>query len=110
MPPLGEAVAPTSLQGLGDDAREVTAHGDKGAHQEGQEAAPPIEWGPSCPAEHLGGQAAVGCIVRAHLAEGGRHGPPATGAQRPDAQHLHCTPGGWRHRRLTLTEYRGHRF
>jgi hypothetical protein len=109
MPTLGDAVAPAPLQRRVDDAREVTAHGDTWAHQEGQEAAPHITCGPSCPAAHLVVQAAIGCIVPAHLAQGGRHGPPTTGSERPDDQHLHFTPGGWRKRRLKRTSYSGHR-
>jgi hypothetical protein len=79
MPTRGDAVAPASLQRLVEDAREVTAHSNTRAHQELQQAAPHIECGLSCPAEHMVGEAEVGGIVQAHLAEGGRHGPPATG-------------------------------
>ncbi len=79
MPTRADTVAPSSLQRLIDDERQVTAHSDKRANQEMQQAAPQIEWRPSCPVGHVMVEAEIGCIVQAHLAEGGRHGPPTPG-------------------------------
>ncbi len=109
MPRRGAVVTPAPRPRLVADARAVTAHGDPWGHQAGQEAAPHLTGGPSCPAEHVVVQADVSGMVPAHLAAGGRHGPPTPGEARPDDPHRHLTPGGWRPRRRKLTSYCGDR-
>jgi hypothetical protein len=96
MPPLGDATAPAPLQRLVDDKDAVTARSNKGPHSPPQQASTQPQCGPARAVEHVMLEAEVGCLVHAHVAAGGRHGPPTAGQAGPEAQHWHFPPGGLR--------------